>query len=126
MALTDGLLSNLTWQGALVAVLMVIVVRPLSALAALGRGARSDRRDDGRLGPRERAITAFFGVRGVGSLYYLSYATGRLHLPGARLLWSTIAFTVVVSVLAHGVAATPAMRWLEQIRESGPPADPQR
>ena len=120
VALTDGLLSNLTWQGAVLAVLVIFVVRPVSALLALGRGARRDYVDDGRLGPRERLVTAFFGVRGVGSIYYLAFATGQAEFGGTRVLWSTVAFTIVLSVLVHGVAATPVMRWLEKVRRPLP------
>ena len=120
VALTDGLLSNLTWQGAVLAVLVIFVVRPASALLALGRGAKRDYVDDGRLGPRERLVTAFFGVRGVGSIYYLAYATGQAEFGGTRVLWSTVAFTIVLSVLVHGVAATPVMRWLEKVRRPLP------
>jgi sodium/hydrogen antiporter len=120
VALTDGLLANLTWQGAVLGVLVIFVVRPASALLALGRGARRDYVNDRRLGPRERLVTAFFGVRGVGSIYYLAYATGQAHFPDQRLLWSTVAFTIVLSVLVHGVAATPVMRWLEKVRRPVP------
>ena len=120
VALTDGLLANLTWQGAVLGVLVFFVVRPVSAFLALGRGARRDYVNDRRLGPRERLVTAFFGVRGVGSIYYLAYATGQAHFPDQRLLWSTVAFTIVLSVLVHGVAATPVMRWLEQVRRPVP------
>jgi sodium/hydrogen antiporter len=120
VALTDGLLANLTWQGAVLGVLVVFVVRPVSALLALGRGARRDYVNDRRLGPRERLVTAFFGVRGVGSIYYLAYATGQAHFPDQRLLWSTVAFTIVLSVLVHGVAATPVMLWLEKVRRPLP------
>ena len=120
VALTDGLLANLTWQGAVLGVLVIFVVRPVSAFLALGRGARRDYVNDRRLGPRERLVTAFFGVRGVGSIYYLAYATGQAHFPDQRLLWSTVAFTIVLSVLVHGVAATPVMRWLENVRRPVP------
>ena len=116
VALTDGLLANLSWQGALVAGLLVFVVRPVSALVALGRGAPRDLHGDKRLGPRERLVTAFFGVRGVGSLYYLAYATGQVDTGATRVLWSTVTFTIVLSVLVHGIGATPAMRWLEHVR----------
>jgi len=122
VALTDGLLANLTWQGAVLGVLVVFLVRPVSALLALGRGARRDYVNDRRLGPRERLVTAFFGVRGVGSIYYLAYATGQAHFPDQRLLWSTVAFTIVLSVLVHGVAATPVMLWLEKVRRPMPVA----
>ena len=59
---------------------------------------------------------AFFGVRGVGSLYYLGYAESHEHVPDEPWLWSTVAFTVIVSVLLHGVTATPAMARLDARR----------
>ena len=62
------------------------------------------------------AAVAFFGVRGVGSLYYLAYATSHEQLPDESWLWSTVAFTVIASVLLHGVTATPAMARLDARR----------
>ena len=56
-------------------------------------------------------------MRGVGSLYYLAYATGEATFDDTQLLWSTVAFTIALSVLVHGITATPAMRWLERSRE---------
>ncbi len=70
------------------------------------------------LGPRERMATAFFGVRGIGSFYYLAYATGVASFaPGdVDQLWSTAGFTVLLSVVIHGVTATPLMRRLDSMR----------
>ena len=118
VSLTDGLLADLTWRAVAFAVLAVFVVRPLTAWLALLGGPDADRVGDGALGPRERVVTAFFGVRGVGSVYYLAYALGHLDLgETGRLLWSTVTLTIVLSVVVHGVLATPAMAWLERVRE---------
>jgi NhaP-type Na+/H+ or K+/H+ antiporter len=59
-------------------------------------------------------VAAFFGVRGVGSLYYLAYAAGEAPELGQDWLWSTVSFTVVASVLVHGVLSTPVMTRLDQ------------
>ncbi|KRF34711.1 cation:proton antiporter [Nocardioides sp. Soil805] len=115
MAMTRGLLDHLDWRGVLVAVALVLVVRPLAGYAALSLLAR-DERTDGGLDQGERMAVAFFGVRGVGSLYYLAYATSHEEVPGEAWLWSTVAFTVIVSVLLHGVTATPAMARLDERR----------
>ena len=64
----------------------------------------------------QRGLTGWFGVRGVGSLFYLAYATGAADFGDSQLLWSTVAFTIVLSVLVHGVTATPVMRRLERAR----------
>ncbi|MFC4064812.1 cation:proton antiporter [Actinoplanes subglobosus] len=103
-AVVGGLLAPLTWQAALTGLALVFVVRPLAAFAAL-RGA------PGR--PSEHWVIATFGIRGVGTFYYLAYAVTHADFPGEPLLWATAAFVVVVSVVLHGVAATPVMRHLD-------------
>ena len=118
VAMTQGLLGRLTWQGALVGALVVLVVRPLFGWLSLHPSAPAGpQRTPGRLRPRERLATAFFGVRGVGSVYYLAYALGHGEFGDPGPLWSTLAFTVVLSVVVHGVTATPVMRWLDDLRE---------
>lgn len=116
IALTNGLLDDLTWQGAAVAALLILVVRPLSGLVSLRVSQDTCQVGDHVLTPRERLAVAFFGVRGVGSLYYLAYATGHADFAGVDELWATVAFTITLSVLVHGILATPSMRWLDQVR----------
>jgi NhaP-type Na+/H+ or K+/H+ antiporter len=71
----------------------------------------------GGLDHRERLVVAFFGVRGVGSLYYVAYAAGAATFPEERWLWSTVGFTVALSVVLHGILATPVMSRLDGIRD---------
>lgn len=119
IGLTHGLLSHLDWRGVVVGLALVFVIRPLSGLLALSVGGdRMGRNRDLSLGRRERFATAFFGVRGVGSIYYLAYALGLAAFAEERWLWSTVAFTIVLSVIVHGVAVTPVMRALERRRET--------
>lgn len=117
IGLTHGLLANLDWRGVLLALALVFVIRPLAGWVALSVGRRGvgARRPDA-LEHRERLVTAFFGVRGVGTVYYLAYAFGHATFPEQRWLWSTAAFTIVLSVVVHGVAVTPVMRRLERNR----------
>lgn len=99
-AVVSGTLDALTWSGAAVAALVVLVVRPASGLVAL-LGTRLTR--------SERWVIAFFGIRGFGSVYYLAYALSAASFPGAEQLWATVALTLVVSIAVHGIGATPAM-----------------
>ena len=78
----------------------------------------------GGLGRRETLATAFFGVRGIGSLYYLAFAAGEHAFADERWLWSTVAFTILLSVMVHGTLATPVMRYLERRRERAGAAGP--
>lgn len=105
-AVATGILGSLTWSGVAVGLALVFLIRPAVAwLAQLGS----------RAGRRERYAIAFFGVRGVGSIYYLAYAAGQADLP-VHELWAIVAFTIAVSIFVHGVSATPVMQWLDRIR----------
>ena len=121
MALTNGLLANLDWRGVALSLALLLVIRPLAGMASF-LGHRRQRGVHG-FDKRERVVAAFFGVRGVGSLFYLSYAGTHADLPELRWLWSIIAFTVVVSVYLHGVTAPFAMAWQERGERSQRRAD---
>ena len=59
----------------------------------------------------DRAFIAWFGVRGIGSIYYLAYAlTHGLAGGEARLLAELTLSVVAASILAHGVSVTPLMK----------------
>ena len=113
MAMTRGLLDDLDWRGVLIGVALVLVVRPLTGILSL---VPFSRRGHG-MKPRERLVTAFFGVRGVGSLFYLAYAAGQTGFPDLPWLWATVAFTIALSVVVHGTLSKPAMDWLEHGEE---------
>ncbi|MFK4088537.1 cation:proton antiporter [Kribbella sp. NPDC020789] len=104
VAVTAGLLRPLTWSGVLIGVLLVVVVRPVvGRLSLIRSGMRRS----------EAWATAAFGVRGVSSIYYLA-AVGANFRADLPWLWATLGFTVILSVVVHGVAATPVMRFLDR------------
>jgi len=107
-SLSSGQLSALSWQGMLVAVALVLVIRPLCGWVSL-IGTK-------QLGSREKVVTAMFGVRGIGSVFYMAFATAQHEWPEQKALWATVTFAIVVSVMVHGVLATPAMKHLEERR----------
>ena len=78
-AIARGLLAGIGWAEVLVALAFLLLVRPLSGWLALARG---------KTGPRERIAISFFGIRGIGSLYYLGLRPrhGKLRRPGAGAL----------------------------------------
>ena len=107
-AIVNGLLAPLTWGGVLVALALLLVVRPLTGWLAL-RGAPGTRAEHG--------VIAFFGIRGIGSLYYLSYALASAEFPQPERMWAIAGLVILVSVVVHGVAATPVMQRLDSARE---------
>lgn len=86
----------LDWQHALIGAGLIFVVRPLAGYLALTGTAITG---------RQRLVTAFYGVRGIGSIYYLAYAGHHVELVNEETLWATVAFTVVASTLVHGLTA---------------------
>jgi NhaP-type Na+/H+ or K+/H+ antiporter len=96
-----GLLAPLTWEGALVALALIFVFRPLSAwLSFLRTPVRW----------QAKALMAFFGIRGIGTLYYLQYAFNRSDFAETRALAAVAAFAILVSILVHGITSTPLMQ----------------
>ncbi len=62
-------------------------------------------------------MIAWFGVRGIGSLYYLGYAINHGLDPAlASTLVALTLVTVVASIVAHGISVTPLMDRYEKIR----------
>lgn len=106
-AVARGLLEGVGWREVAVAAAVLLLVRPIAGWAGLARG---------RTGPAERAVIAFFGVRGVGSLFYLAYALAEGEFADPERLWAVVALVVIGSVLVHGVVSTPAMRRLDRAR----------
>ena len=82
--------------------LLLFVLRPLSAALALGGE---------RLLPPQRNLIAWFGIRGVGSVFYLLFVL-RHGVEGhiADTLVSLTLWTVAASIVAHGLTAQPLMR----------------
>jgi NhaP-type Na+/H+ or K+/H+ antiporter len=104
-AVTNGLLADVGWEGVVLALATILVLRPLAALVGLL----------GSSPPRaERWTIGFFGIRGIGSLYYLAYALGEAEFSDGDTMWSTVALVIVCSIVIHGIAATPAMRYLDR------------
>ncbi|MFH9397257.1 cation:proton antiporter [Streptomyces sp. NPDC017556] len=102
----SGGLAALTWRGAAVGVLLHLLIRPAAGRLALLRGP-------GR--PNERAAAAFFGIRGIGSLFYLAYALGEGGFGSyEREMWAVVVFAVLISVVVHGVAAAPVTSYLDR------------
>lgn len=112
-ALVSGMLRTLQWQDAIAAIVIILLVRPVAGLIGLA-GFRADK--------PEKLTLAFFGIRGVGSFYYLAYALNHASFPEAERLWAIVGLVALLSILLHGLTVTPVMRTLD--RQQG--RDPDR
>ena len=107
-AVVDGALAPLTLRGAALGLAVVLLVRPIAGWLALVRTTMPQ---------SERWALAFFGIRGIGSVYYLAHALNEAEFADADQLWAIVAFVILVSVLVHGVSAAPLMKRVDARRE---------
>ncbi|HEV2567388.1 cation:proton antiporter [Sphingomonas sp.] len=108
MLVAGGLLANLGWREVAFAALTIFIVRPLVGWISLAGSGRSG---------LERFVISFFGIRGLGSVYYLAYAINHGRFEQEVSLWSTLGLVILVSILLHGVTVTPFMRRLDEATE---------
>jgi NhaP-type Na+/H+ or K+/H+ antiporter len=100
-----AMLSHADWPPRVIwfLLLLFLAARPISVWLGL-IGTRSVSRD-------QRILISWFGIRGVGSIFYLMYAINRgLPEPLAKELIGITLTTVAASILIHGISVTPLMR----------------
>jgi len=91
--------------------LLLLVIRPVSVwLGLLGSHSSGT----------QRWLIAWFGIRGIGSVYYLAYAVQHGLEPAlAKQLAALVLTTVAASIIVHGISVTPLMR-LYRHKQSAP------
>ena len=88
--------------GVVLAAGLFVIIRPLATMLTLVRSP---------LSRAQRAFIAWFGVRGVGSVYYLAYALSHgVPAEAAQTLADITLVVVAASIVVHGVSVTPLMR----------------
>ncbi|HUF57761.1 MAG TPA: cation:proton antiporter [Thermohalobaculum sp.] len=86
----------LDWRHSVIGFGLLLVIRPIAGWIGLA-GAGLTR--------QERAVVAFYGVRGIGSIYYVGYATGHIEFVNENQIWALVAFTIFASTMIHGLTA---------------------
>jgi len=113
--LVGVMISTGYWSmaGLIVAALLILVIRPL----AVWLGIRGDSADTA-----PRRLLAWFGIRGVGSVYYAAYASAHgIPLPASVALVSCVFTVIAASIVVHGVSATPLMTLYRHRARRGAP-----
>ena len=105
-----GILNSLTWSSVAYALLAIFVVRPIAGWVCLAGLACP---------PTERAVISFFGIRGLGTIYYLAYAFQKPNFEKIDVVWSAATLTVLISIVLHGVTVTPMMRLIDRRQRRG-------
>lgn len=107
---SGGLLDALSWNSLAYALLAIFIVRPLAGWFSLAGTACP---------PTERVVISFFGIRGLGSIYYLSYALQKEAFDKVDVVWSTAALIILISIVLHGMTVTPVMRLIDHRQRRG-------
>lgn len=107
-ALAEGLISSLTGREIVFALIALFLLRPLAMLLAFA-GSRHPM--------PVRLAVGFFGIRGLGSLYYTAYAINEGHAADPERLWRITGLVVLLSVIVYGVSAGPIMNLLDRLRK---------
>jgi NhaP-type Na+/H+ or K+/H+ antiporter len=90
---------------------LFVVIRPL----AVWIGVR-----EASAGEAPRRLLAWFGIRGIGSVYYAVYFAGfELRDAVATDLLSAVFTVVAASIVLHGISAAPLMELYRARRNAG-------
>ena len=106
----SGLLLGTSWREVVAAFAMIFVLRPLAGFIALS-STRGDM--------FQRLAIAFFGIRGMGSFFYIAFALATAE-SGAfgdpEPIWRITVITVLLSIAVHGALAPIAMARIDRLR----------
>jgi NhaP-type Na+/H+ or K+/H+ antiporter len=98
----------LDWKLSIIGFGLILVIRPLAGMIGLWGTS---------LSLRSRAVVAVYGVRGIGSLYYLGYAATHVEFIDEGPLWAVVAFTIFASTVIHGLTADATVEVLDSDHE---------
>lgn len=99
-----ALFEALTLAQVAIAIAFLLLVRPVAGMLSLA-GTDLDR--DSRL------FVSAYGVRGIGSIYYLCYAGTHMEFRNEAELWSLVALVILLSTIIHGFTVGRAMDALD-------------
>jgi NhaP-type Na+/H+ or K+/H+ antiporter len=111
--LVGAMISTGYWSlaGLALAALLFLVIRPLSVWLSVWGDAK---------GTAPRRLLGWFGIRGIGSVYYAVYAAAHdLRYGDAEELLSCVFTVVGASIVVHGVSASPLMELYQRRRARG-------
>lgn len=102
-SLMSGLLNFSNWKDVAAAAIIVLLVRPvIGYISLLGI----------RMNVKRRMVLAFFGIRGVGSIFYLSWAMIEADFGYKQKLYVVVACVILFSIIVHGITAPRIKQFL--------------
>ncbi len=104
-SIAEGLLQALTSQDLILGTLLVLVIRPIVGWLTLGHTGISG---------LKRGIIASYGIRGIGSMFYVAYGLQQVSFADPARIWALTGWTILLSIVLHGISATPVMKQLDR------------
>lgn len=101
--LSQNFINDFQWYMIPAAMLIVLFIRPFTGYVSL---------IGTELPEKKKLIISFFGIRGIGSIYYLLYAFYHANFEGAKELMALVIVVIILSVFVHGLSAKTVMnKW---------------
>lgn len=102
--LAMGILNPVTWKMVLFVLIFLFIIRPLFGWLAIYTA---------KINNKEKVAIGFFGIRGMGSIFYLAFAFNEFNFSYQDELWAIVSLTILLSVFIHGLTATSVMEHLK-------------
>ncbi|MDY0385731.1 MAG: cation:proton antiporter [Methanolobus sp.] len=104
--ISHGFLEDFQWYMVPAALFVVLIIRPLTGIIGLW-GTDLNR--------SKKYIIAFYGIRGIGSIYYLLYAFYHADFGQSKEILALVTVVILISIFMHGLSARPVMkRWMPE------------
>ena len=108
--LTSGFIHDFQWYMIPTALATIFLIRPLAGILGIM---------DLSLPWQKKTVISFFGIRGVGSVYYLMYALYHADFHQAGEVLALVTVIIIISVIVHGLLAKPAIDWINRVKKAG-------
>ena len=103
--IVTGILQPLNWKMTVFVLLLLVLIRPLFSMLSLITTVCPT---------KEKLAISFFGIRGMGSIFYLAFAFSEFDFDYQDELWAIVSLTILISVILHGFTATSIMRKIKK------------
>ncbi|MDW5290314.1 cation:proton antiporter [Formosa sp. PL04] len=109
-SLMAGILNFLNLKLILFCFCLVLIARPLLGYLSLIHSG---------LGTKKKMAISFFGIRGIGSVFYLTYAIKNGEFENTDQLFSIVALVILISIVLHGLTVKTSIGILKNKNENG-------
>ncbi len=102
--MVSDLFVGLNWKMAAIVLSTALVIRPLTAYLAISQC---------KYELKEKVAASFFGIRGIGSVFYVTYALNNGQFEDAELIIKIVFLTLLSSILIHGLTSKRVLNFVQ-------------